>query len=201
MFDALIQDRINGPLNRVGRDLAGRGVRANLVTLLGAFTAVATAAALAAAAYPLALGLLGANRLLDGLDGAVARASTRTDIGGYWDITADYVFYAGVPLGFALADPERNALPAAALLASFLLTCSTFLASAVLIERQNPGKTPPREKAFFYSPGLIEGAETIAFFFAMTLWPERFPILAWVFSGLCLTTALQRTLRVVSSRG
>ncbi len=193
MFDASIQGLINRPLNRAGHRLCRLGLQANRVTLAAAITAVATGGALATGHFALGLAFLSLNRLLDGLDGAVARASERTDLGGYLDIVSDYVFYASVPLGFAFADPGRNALPAAALLASFLLTCSTFLAFAALVARQSPTLEPAREKSFFYSRGLIEGAETIAFLVAMTLWPERFALLAWAFSALCVLTALQRT--------
>jgi len=193
MFDASIQGLINGPLNWAGHHLCRWGVRANSVTLVGTVTAVATAASLAAGRYTLALALLSLNRLLDALDGAVARASERTDLGGYLDIVSDYVFYAGVPLGFAFAEPQTNALPAAALLASFLLTCCTFLAFASLAAQRKLVMEPRREKSFFYSRGLMEGTETIGFFVAMTLWPERFADLAWIFSVLCVITALQRT--------
>jgi malic enzyme len=36
------------------------------------------------------------------------------------------VFYAAIPLAFAVADPVSNALPAAVLLASFIGTGSSF---------------------------------------------------------------------------
>ena len=193
MFDASIQGLINGPLNWAGDHLCRWGVRANSVTLAGTAMAVATAVSLSTGRYTLALAFLSLNRLLDGLDGAVARASERTDLGGYLDIVSDYVFYAGVPLGFAFAEPQKNALPAAALLASFLLTCCTFLAFAALADQRDLAMEPRREKSFFYSRGLMEGTETIGFFVAMTLWPERFAALAWAFSILCVITALQRT--------
>ena len=61
------------------------------------------------------------NRLIDGLDGAIARQGGPTPFGGYLDIVCDIAFYAAVPLGFALAAPA-NALWAAVLLASFVCT-------------------------------------------------------------------------------
>lgn len=193
MFDASIQGFLNRPLNRAGRLLCRAGLSANQVTLAGTVTAVAMGAALAGGHFTIGLVLLSLNRLLDGLDGAVARASSRTDLGGYLDIVSDYAFYAAVPLGFALAEPQANAPAAAALLASFLLTGSSFLAFAALAARRNRELPPSREKSFFYSRGLMEGTETIAFFAAMTLWPQHFARMAWVFSALCVLTALQRT--------
>jgi phosphatidylglycerophosphate synthase len=58
----------------------------------------------------------------------VARLSCPTDRGAFLDIALDFVFYALVPLGFALADPAANALPAAVLIAAFVGTGSSFLA-------------------------------------------------------------------------
>jgi phosphatidylglycerophosphate synthase len=193
MLDARIQPLINVPLDWVGRRLARLGVSANVVTLAGAAAALGVIAALARADYVLGLILIALCRILDGLDGAVARASSRTDLGGYLDIVSDYVFYAGVPLGFAIAAPAANALPAAALLASFLLTGSSFLAYAALAAKRGIQMASHRPKAFFYSRGLMEGTETIAFFVAMALWPAHFATFGWIAAGLCVITAIQRS--------
>jgi phosphatidylglycerophosphate synthase len=193
MLDATNQRYIARPLDLGGHALARTRITANAITLFGAILAIPLVFALATGNYGLALILLALNRLLDGLDGAVARATRRSALGGYLDIVADYVFYAGVPLGFALASPSDNALAAAALLGSFLLTCSSFLAYAALAAQTGVGAEPDRPKSFFYSRGLMEGTETIAFFIAMMLWPSRFTLLAWVFAALCVLTALQRS--------
>jgi phosphatidylglycerophosphate synthase len=198
MFDATIQRFIAKPLDSAGRRLARSGITANAITLLGAALAVPLIFALAAGSYATALVLLALNRLLDGLDGAVARATHRSALGGYLDIVADYLFYAGVPLGFALAAPSNNGVAAAALLAGFLLTCSSFLAYAALAAQAGIEAEPERQKSFLYSRGLMEGTETIAFFVAMMLWPSRFALFAWIFVALCVVTALQRS--VIAAR-
>ena len=198
MFDATIQRFIARPLDSAGRKLARTGITANAITLLGAALAAPLIFALAAGSYITALVLLALNRLLDGLDGAVARATHRSALGGYLDIVADYLFYAGVPLGFALAAPSNNGVAAAALLAGFLLTCSSFLAYAALAAQAGMEAEPERQKSFLYSRGLMEGTETIAFFVAMMLWPSRFALFAWIFAALCVVTALQRS--VIAAR-
>ena len=198
MFDATIQRFIARPLDSAGRRLARTGITANAITLLGAALAAPLIFALAAGSYITALVLLALNRLLDGLDGAVARATHRSALGGYLDIVADYLFYAGVPLGFALAAPSNNGVAAAALLAGFLLTCSSFLAYAALAAQAGIEAEPERQKSFLYSRGLMEGTETIAFFVAMMLWPSRFALFAWIFVALCVVTALQRS--VIAAR-
>lgn len=196
MIDARMQAWLARPVDAMGHRLAAAGIPANAVTLAGMVLAVLVIVELAFHSYATALAALVLNRLFDGLDGAIARATRRSDLGGYLDIVADYVFYAGVPFGFALADPAANALPAAALLASFLLTGVTFLAYAALAVKRGVHDTG-RKKSFLYSVGLMEGTETIAFFVAMVLWPAWFPVLAWVFAALCVLTALQRTLMAV----
>jgi phosphatidylglycerophosphate synthase len=198
VFDATIQRFIAKPLDLAGRKLARTGITANAITLLGAALAAPLIFALAAGSYITALVLLALNRLLDGLDGAVARATHRSALGGYLDIVADYLFYAGVPLGFALAAPSNNGVAAAALLAGFLLTCSSFLAYAALAAQAGIEAEPERQKSFLYSRGLMEGTETIAFFVAMMLWPSRFALFAWIFVALCVVTALQRS--VIAAR-
>ena len=65
--------------------------------------------------------LLLLNRLLDGLDGAVARAAGSTDLGGFLDITMDFLVYSAIPFAFVLKDPG-NALAAAFLIFSFVGT-------------------------------------------------------------------------------
>lgn len=193
MLDALMRPIIDTPLNRVGRRLAARGISANGVTAVGLIAGLCAAVAVAMNAYALAFGLVVANRLLDGLDGAVARASAPTDGGGYLDIVVDYVFYGSIPFAFALADPPHNAVAAAGLLAGFCLTGVSFLAFATIAAKRGLETDAQGRKSFFYSTGLVEGTETILFFLLMILLPAWFPLLAWIFAALCVLTAAQRS--------
>jgi phosphatidylglycerophosphate synthase len=194
MLDSGMRRLIDPPLNAAGRMLVRLGIGANAVTLLGLALALATAAAISTTQMSLALALLAANRIVDGLDGAVARATRLTDTGGYLDSVCDYVFYAAVPLAFAWQSPGANALPAAALLASFLLTAASFLGFATLAAKRGLTSSAQGRKSFYYSRGLIEGTETIAAFAAMLLWPAWFAPIAWALAALCVLTALLRTL-------
>ncbi len=193
MLDTVTRPLINRPLNSAGRFLARRGVGANAVTLAGLVIGLLAALAVGIGYFALAFALIVVNRVIDGLDGAVARASTPTDRGGYLDIVVDYVFYAGIPFAFAVIDPAHNAIPAAALLAGFCLTCSSFLTFATIAAKRGLETETHGKKSFFYSTGLVEGTETIAFFLAMTAMPHWFPVLAWVFAALCVLTAIQRS--------
>ncbi len=193
MLDARLRPLIDPPLNAMGRGIARAGITANGVTLLGLLLGLAAGAAIAHQAYGWGLGLLLANRLLDGLDGAVARASKMTDFGGYLDILADFVFYVAVPVGFGLAAAE-NQLPALVLVASFTLTGVSFLAFATIAGQRGEETSAHGKKSFFYSTGLAEGAETIIAFILMCLMPQHFAAIAYVYSGLCVLTVVQRSL-------
>jgi phosphatidylglycerophosphate synthase len=193
MFDARLRPLIDPPLNAAGRALARAGIRANVVTLSGVVPALAAALAIAHHHYLAALALILLNRLIDGLDGAVARASGLTDFGGYLDTLADYVFYVAIPVGFGLAD-SGNTAAAMLLIASFTLTCASFLVFAAIADRRGEETAKHGAKSIFYSTGLAEGAETIAVFIAMCLWPSHFPTIAMGFAALCLLTVVQRSL-------
>jgi len=188
MFDARLRKLIDPALNRMATRLARSGLGANAITLAGAALVVPLFYALLQANWTIALIIIAANRLLDGLDGAVARINGPSLWGGYLDSLCDYLFYIAVPLGFAFA-ASANKLSALLLIASFTLTAVSFLALAAILTGRDLGHG---EKAFAYSTGLMEGGETIAFFIAMCLFPGLFPQLALAFAALCLATVAQR---------
>ena len=193
MFDARLRPLIDPPLNRAGQRLAARGITANQLTALGILAGLAAAGAILLGQFPAAIALILASRLLDGLDGAVARATAKTPFGGYLDIVGDFLFYVSVPLAFGLADPA-NLKPAMLLLASFALTGVSFLAFASIAAEQRLETRAHGEKSFFYSTGLAEGGETILAFLLMALFPAQFPLIASIFAALCGLTVLQRSL-------
>ena len=194
MLDRHIRPFIDAPLNWLGAGLARTGMSADGVTLIGLAFGLAAAAAIWMQAFVLAIGFILASRMADGLDGAVARVRGVTDFGGYLDITCDYVFYAAIPLAFVLLDPVANGAAGAFLLASFYVNGGTFLGFAVLAEKQKLVSTTHGQKSLFFTGGLLEGTETIAFFIALCLLPAWFAPMAWGFGALCLLTALGRVL-------
>lgn len=189
MIDAAARKLIDPPLNHLGRGLARMGATPNMVTLIGLALGLLSAAMIAMGATAWALLPLLLSRLADGLDGAVARATQRSDFGGYLDIVCDFAFYGAVPLGFVLLDPQTNGLAGAALLLSFYINGSSFLGYAILAEKRGMETRAQGIKSLYYSNGLLEGAETIGFFILLCLWPGAFAPLAWGFACLCLITA------------
>ena len=194
MFDAKVRPIIDGPLDAAGRWLAARAIGADQTTIAGFAIGIGAALTIAAGAFSLGLLLIGLNRLADGLDGAIARASVPTDRGGFLDIALDFGFYAAVPLAFAVHDPAVNALPAAFLIASFLANGTAFLAFAIAAAKRDLTTADQGVKSFFYLAGIAEGAETIAVFCAFCLWPAGFAWLAGSFAVLCFISAIARVL-------
>ena len=192
MLDAKLRPLIDPPLNALGRALAGAGITANAITFAGLALGLGGAAAIALGHIGWGLALIIANRVLDGLDGAVARARGPSDLGGYFDIVADFAFYVSIPMGFGILAPA-NTLPALVLVASFVLTGVSFLAFAVIAGKRGASTEAHGRKSFFYSTGLAEGTETIAVFIAMCLFPAWFGTIAYAYAALCTLTVFQRS--------
>jgi phosphatidylglycerophosphate synthase len=181
-------------LQRLAGVLVRAGIGADSVTLFGFALGLTAALAIALGAPLAGLALLLASRLMDGLDGAVARLTLPTDRGAFLDITLDFLFYASIPLAFAFADPAANALAAAVLLAAFIGTGSSFLAFAVLAERRGLHSEDYPQKGIYYLGGLTEATETLVCFVLMCLWPQHFALWAYGFALLCALTLVMRLL-------
>jgi phosphatidylglycerophosphate synthase len=192
MLDARIRPLIDPALNAVGSTLAARSVTANTVTLVGLGIGALAAAAIACGAFWTGLILLLASRIADGLDGAVARASVKTDFGGYLDIACDFLFYGLIPMAFVWHDPLANGAAGAWLLTSFYFNGASFLGYAMLADRNGKSTSAQGQKSLYYSNGILEGTETIVFFVLLCLFPTYFTIGAWLFGGLCFVTASLR---------
>ena len=192
MLDAAARRLIDPPLNRAGRSLAARGWTANGVTLLGLALGLFAAACIGLGWFALALIPLLASRIADGLDGAVARATRKTDFGGYLDIAADFLFYGAVPMAFVFHDPAANGAAGAFLLTSFYFNGTSFLGYAILAEKHGQETRAQGVKSLYYSNGILEGTETIVFFCLLCLLPGWFAPLAWIFGTACFATALLR---------
>jgi len=175
----------------MARFAADCGLSADAMTALGFAFGLGAFGLIAFGHYGSGLCLVLLNRLCDGLDGAIARIGGASELGGFLDIVADFLFYALVPLGFALAEPS-HAVPAAVLIVSFVATGSTFLAFAIIAQRRGIVSEARGSKSFYHLGGLAEGSETILAFVLFCLFPGAFPVLAYGFAAICALTALGR---------
>lgn len=195
MIDAKLLPLQRRLLRPIALGLVTFGVRADQVTITGFLLGIVALPLLASQQYTWALVFILLNRVLDGIDGEVARLTIATDRGAFLDIALDFVFYALIPLGFALANVTENALAAAVLLAAFVGTGSSFLAFSLMAQKRKLHAQKFPSKGLYYLGGLTEGAETIAVFVAFCLWPDLFTPLAYGFAFACGLTTLSRWLQ------
>lgn len=192
MLDRTILDKTRSMLSNLAKQLLKRNVTANQVTVAGFIVGMAAVPLIILDSTYLALACIILNRLLDGLDGTLARMSTPTDRGGFLDIVLDFIFYSAIPLAFAIANPESNALAAAVLIYAFIGTGCSFLAFAAIAEKRKLVSTEFPDKSFYYLGGLTEATETIIIFGVMCLSPTYFSLLAYGFAALCAITTVLR---------
>jgi phosphatidylglycerophosphate synthase len=143
------------------------------------------------------------NRLLDGLDGSVARVHHRqSDWGGYVDILSDYVVYAGFPVALVIATPSTAGyLSLGFLLACFYVNTASWMYLAAILEKRKHGARtiacpePSRRSeltTITMPAGLIGGTETLIFYCLFLLWPLYLVPLYLLMAGLVLVTVAQR---------
>lgn len=192
MLDGVARKVIRPGLDRLGANLARRRVAADQVTILGFALGLAAAGMIAGKLHAAGFVLIVASRLCDGLDGAVARASERTDRGGFLDIVLDFAFYGVIPLGFVVADPAANAVAGATLLFSFYVNGASFLAYAIMAEKRGLASEARGQKSLYFTSGLAEATETILVFLLFCLLPGWFAPIAYAFAALTLVTAAAR---------
>ena len=188
MFDRIVLKLTKPLVDSAARRTHRAGYTADQVTLIAFGLGMVSAVLIALGHSHIAILPLLAGRLLDGLDGALARLSQSTDRGAFLDISLDFLFYAAVPLAFATVDP----LAAAVLLAAFIGTGTSFLAYAIIAEKRGDKNTAYPSKSFYYLGGLTEGTETVTCFVAMCLWPQHFALFAYIYATLCCVTTATR---------
>lgn len=176
--------------NDAGKTLAKMGISANLMSLIGFVIGIFTINFLAMEMYATAILCIILNRVCDALDGAIARNSQVTDFGVFLDATLDYIFYAGVIFGFALANPAENAVAAAFLLLAFTASACAMLAYAVVAYKTKSSQEIKLGMSPFYLGGLAQGFETLIVLLAMCVLPHWFMPLAIILGVLSFIKAL-----------
>ena len=192
MLDRAATALIKPAVNRLASLFVRAGLSANQMTLIGFFIGMIATIFIATQAHMAGAATILLSRLCDALDGAMARQTQPTDAGGFLDIALDFLFYAAIPLAFAIAQPPTNALAAAVLLAAFIGTGSSFLAFAVMATKRGLTSLDYPNKSFYFLGGLTEATETLVCFVAMCVWPQHFSTIAYVFAALCAATIVMR---------
>ena len=193
MFDRQINKILKPTLDVFAKKLSQYKIQANMVTFAGFFFGLCCFYFIVDEMFIHASIFLFLNRFCDGLDGALARLIGPTDIGAFYDIVLDFLFYSLFPISFIFLDIE-NAYSICFLLLSFVATQTTFLASAWIVEKNKFLISENQKKSFFYIGGITEGFETIICFIMMILFYNYINYIAYIFGTLCWITFITRVI-------
>ncbi len=199
MFDSLLRQTKEQLLAPVVRTPL-RHLHPTTITLAGSCVGLGAAVAAGHQLYAWGLGLWLLNRLLDGVDGTLARLQHKqSDLGGYLDIVLDIVVYAGIPVGMAWGQAQLDLyLALAVLLASFYINTAAWMYLSGLLEKYQANRPFNAQingqglTSLEMPSGLIEGTETIVFYTLFWLFPEHLLPLFYAMSGLVGISILQR---------
>ena len=203
MFDTRIRAALAGPLDRAARLVDRRWVTPNGLTLVGLVTGLASAGAAAGQQWWWSLGLWLVSRLLDGLDGPLARLRSTTrsgsdstppsGAGGFLDIMCDFVVYGATVVGVAIGATNQydaSWLPFLLVLLTYYVNGSALLAFSSIAERTGRQRDDGRSLSFL--GGLAEGAETIAVHSLWLVIPSQAGVIALVWAVVVGVGAAQR---------
>ncbi len=143
------------------------------------------------------------NRILDGLDGTVARVTGRiSDFGAYLDLVLDLIIYTVIPSSFVYYSIIfKNAgqdifWSAIFLLSVFYINLGSWtLLSAVIEKRKNPVNNDKKNEqltSLTMPSGIIEGTETVVFYSLFYIFPDSILILFILMGILTSAGAVQR---------
>ena len=178
--------------------LIGQKIHPIVITIFGFFVGVAAMVCLFQGNYPAALWLWVANRILDGLDGLVARHTGRmSDLGGFLDIVADFFLYAAVPVIFAFKEGGVEYFRiAAVLLAAYYINASIWMSVSSILEKHKCTEES-NQTTLIMPRGLVEGFETIIFYTLMLIFPASFIAIATIMAVLLAAGVILRLFQAV----
>lgn len=195
MLDTRARRLLAGPLDRVAERLDRPLITPDRITVLGLLTGIGGAVAAARAVWGLALVLWLCSRLLDGLDGPLARrrraagADHDDAAGGFLDITSDFVVYGAFVVGVALGS-GAGMLPFLLVLLAYYVNGAAFLAFSSIAERRGVAIDDGRSLSFL--GGLAEGTETVIVHSLWCVLPGYAAQIAWVWAAVVGISAMQR---------
>ena len=104
MIDAKLNNFLRPYLSFLAKIIIKLNISANIITFFGFFLGLCCFYSIINLNFMVAFFFLVLNRFCDGLDGAVARLLGPTDIGAFYDITLDFIFYSLFPIAFIFVD-------------------------------------------------------------------------------------------------
>lgn len=200
MLDRPVRALLDRPVGALAAALDRPGITPDGLTVAGLVLGLGSAVAAALQLWALALALWLVSRVVDGLDGALARRrradgrhSSDSEAGGFLDITADFVVYGATVLGVALgvtAAYDAPWQPFAAVLLVYYVNGAAFLAFSSIAERT--GRRIDDGRSLSFLGRIAEGTETIvvhSLWLIAPFWAWQLAVVWAVFVGV---SAVQR---------
>ena len=197
MYDAVMRDVKEKTMSPIALRVSDR-VHPNHISVAALVVGLVSVAAVTQGQIGLGLAFWAGNRVLDGLDGVVARSQgTQSDFGGYLDLLLDYVIYLTVPIAFIYARPSMAGLWATVfLISSFVMTIVSWAVLSAILEkrawRESQTQIGGKLTTVEMPTGLIEGTETVIFYSLFFLLPAQITWLFWLMGALVLVSVAQR---------
>ncbi len=194
MLDTIARPLKNRLLQPIASRLADR-VHPGVITLASALFGILAAVAVAEGRFDAGLLAWTVNRILDGLDGAVAREGGRqSDFGGYVDILADFMVYGAIPIGVAIHFATAESwLATSVMLATFYVNSASWMYLSALLEKRSAGVGKTGEETSIAMPdALVGGTETLLLFTSFLVLPAFASRIFWLTAILTALSILQR---------
>ncbi|UTT61878.1 CDP-alcohol phosphatidyltransferase family protein [Microcella humidisoli] len=201
MLDRSMRALIARPTDALARALDRPGITPDGLTLAGLAIGLGSAVAAGVQWWGAALVLWLLSRVVDGLDGALARrrrtaapeGSTHSEAGGFLDITADFVVYGATVVGVAVGATtgfDAPWWPFLLVLLAYYINGAAFLAFSSIAERT--GRQLDDGRSLSFLGRIAEGTETIvvhALWLILPFWAAPIAI-GW--AALVGVSAVQR---------
>lgn len=151
------------------------------------------------------------NRVLDCLDGAVARQRNQSsDLGGFLDLLGDFIVYSGIPICCAWGIEAGGIwlwISVAVVEATFHVNNFVLFYVAAVAEKKKAVQTKEKRNqqaveeltSVMMRPALIEGAESGAVFTVMLAFPGLTEVLCWFMAVGVAVGTVQRVTWVVKA--
>lgn len=218
MIDAPVRRALTRPLGGIARAIDVPWVTPDRLTVAGLALGLASAVLAALGLWPAALATWLVSRLLDGLDGTLARrrramasapgasaavagaaesgAASSSEAGGFLDIAADFIVYGASVAGVAVGSVTGFGAawwPFMLVLLAYYVNGAAFLAFSSIAERT--GRTLDDGRSLSFLGRIAEGTETIV---VHSVW-LLLPVAAWqVALGWAAFVAVSAVQRVVA---
>lgn len=205
MIDASARRALSRPLEWFAGLIDLPWITPNRLTVLGMLVGLSSAAL---AGFQLWLPALLAwllSRVLDGLDGTLARRRRRgqsparqSEVGGFLDIVADFVVYGATVMGVAIGASSGFGAPwwpFMLVLLAYYINGTAFLAFSSIAERT--GRQIDDGRSLSFLGRIAEGTETIIVHSLWLILPGYAWQIAVVWAGFVFVSAAQRIVSAI----